>query len=59
MTEKAKASAEKIHVRHVDNLEKATDSDLIVISIPITKTPSLIREIVRHIQKKGSKRQKE
>ena len=36
-------------------LEKAADSDLIVISIPITKTPGLIREIVTYIQKKGSR----
>ena len=53
--EKAKASAEEIRVRHLDDLEKAVDSDLIVISIPITKTPGLIREIVSYIQKKGSR----
>ena len=55
MIEKAKARAEEIRVGRLDNLRKVTDSDLIVVSIPITKTPTLIRELAGYIQKKRSK----
>jgi len=54
--EKAKARAQEIRVGHLDNLGKVAKSDLIVISIPITKTPSLIRALITNIHKKSSKR---
>jgi prephenate dehydrogenase/chorismate mutase len=55
LQEKSRSLAKQIHAEPLDNIDKVTNSDLIVISIPISKTPSLIQYLSEYGRKKLSK----
>lgn len=53
--EKAREKAADIGVNYLASLEKASESDLVIVSIPISRTPRIVREIAQS-SRKGSER---
>jgi len=42
---KAKGKARKVGVDHLQSIEEATGADLVVVSVPISKTPAIVRQL--------------
>jgi len=52
---RAKKKTKEFHAEYASKLDDLVSSDLIVIAVPIAKTPGLIRELVEPLQTSGSK----
>jgi chorismate mutase / prephenate dehydrogenase len=48
--ERAKSKAKEIGVNYADSLRKVAESDLILVSVPISKTPKIIRDLSQLVE---------